>query len=296
MTPLDTGSLSLARVPAARTFVRIGLDRRLEPAHLPLLALDAWDIGAARGLRVAIQEGLGVADAVDRLAAGGLDAFIAGPLALLHPAAAGCVAAACLARSVGGVLITTDRLDALCLGDTVRIAALRDEPQADGLCRLLLQRWAALQGRAVAGQTIAVDTIAVEALPGADPFAALAEGYDGVWPARSSLEAVVAAARELPMRLVSLEECGLPGVTLLDVIVRTPTSAEPDRRIVLLLPALEEAIRRLRADPAAALRLWQERSAVSDDADQAVIAATLASFILPLEAVPERRRVLGAVL
>lgn len=290
MTPLDSGSTSLSRATVSSSPVRVGLGTPPQPAHLPFLAGAALGVFGGRGPAIAVDAVEGTAAAFARLADDTLDVALVPPLALVQPVAA-VEPIGCLLRSAGGILIRGDRLAALCEGDTVRIASIGDHPPADGYCRRILQGWAAQEGLAIAAQTIHLD-----AARGLDPLAALAAGYDGAWPALACDAAIAADTQQPPLRLVTAEECGLPAIGALELVARRCRTDDETARLEALVAALAEAVRRLQADVAAALALWQRHGGGDDPAAAAVLRAALPCLQAPLDRRPGRWRALATVI
>jgi hypothetical protein len=282
MTPLDSGSPTRARPAKPRHRLRIGHQRSIGPACLPLLAADGWDLLAPAGLSLSVDEMPDMGEGFARVADGRLDALVAGPLTLLAPEAAACRPLGALLTAPGGVLIRGERLAALCQGDTVTIATPIGLPAADALCRRLLQGWAARQGRAVAAQTIHIAPIAATS----EPLAPLAAGFDGLWPALACHEAAIAAAEGLAVRLVTAEAGGLPAFAAVDLVAHRHPAAEDSERLEALIAVLAEAVRRLAANPETAAGLWQQHAGGSAAAAAAVVRAALPCLNGPLDRQP----------
>lgn len=277
--------------PAA---LRIGLERFLNPQHLPLLAVRDWEWGQSGDFSVVLeapdQQGNGFA-ALER---GRCDLITACPLQLTEARASGCEALGCFLESHGGVLMREDRIGKFRGGEVVHIAASLSSPLTDGLCRRILQSWAGAQGWAVAETQILVEPAA------ADPVDQLVSGCDGVWLAFSDVDEISARQRGLSLRMLTADQAGFPEFAALELVARKRRSAEEIALHERFVAAMDAATTRLRKNPEEAVALWSAAAAGSgtkaiattEAAD--VVRATLACLKSPMNRQADRWNALFA--
>lgn len=267
MTAPAPSSPTLLRERETAAGLRIVLERVLHTGHLALAAVRAASSGNAA---LALQAPDADFDGFAALRARECDLVVAGPLALLEPAAVACEAIGCIFASPGGVLVREDRLGKLRGGEILHVATAAARPIADGLCRRVLQGWAGNQGFAVAETQVVVEEVA-----GRQPAHTLADGFDAVWLAYAPIDAVAGAGRGLSVRLVTAEDAGLPPFAALELVARKDRPAEEAARHEALLADLEQAASRLAADPEGAVALWRSAGGESGETAAAMVRATL---------------------
>lgn len=219
MTAPASSSPTLLRERETAAALRIALERVLHPGHLALAAGTA--AFAAGNAALTLQAPEAPFDGLTALRAHECDLVVAGPLALLEPAAGSCEAIGCIFASPGGVLIREDRLGKLRGGEVLHVATSAARPIADGLCRRVLQGWAGSQGFAVAETQVVVEEVA-----DSQPADVLENGFDAAWLAYAPVDAVAAAGRGLSVRLLTAEDAGLPPFAALELVARKDRPAE----------------------------------------------------------------------
>lgn len=255
--------------------LRIALEWFLNPDHLPLLA--AQDQLRAEGLEIELVVPDEHYDGFESLARGDVELVVNEPLHLVEQRDTQLLSYGCFFATDGGVLMHRSALDRLVSGDRMRIASPVSNPTTDQLCRDILSGWASQRGR-----TLKADQIVIEPA-GFAHVDNLASGYDGAWLAFANVEGVSARVRGLDTQLITTAEAGIPNFSALELIGAAHATDEVRGVIGKLVPALDEVIPKLCADPAAARRLWYAKSGepAAEEVD-AIVDATLSRFLAPV--------------
>lgn len=290
MTAPDALTRPLGPPPTMDSLVTIGLDRPLNPQHLALLAAEAWGVFAGQSLAITLAAPRLPADGLATLIEGGCDLAMVEPVRLLDVTDAEVDSLGCVLRGNGGVLMREDRLSAFRDGDLLRITSPMCGSFADDLCRRILQGWAARQGIAVAGETILVEAA------GTLPVENLLAGYDGVWVGVGTGEETLARQRGLAVRLITAEEGGIPPFCGLELVARGKRSREERIRHEAVAVAIGEASAQLRADPEAAVALWQRRGRNMDSETESFLRSIVQGLCAPIDRNPDRWQALRALV
>jgi ABC-type nitrate/sulfonate/bicarbonate transport system substrate-binding protein len=290
MTAPDCSSLVVPGDRAGdRTTVRVGLQWPPKPDYLPLIAVRDWGLAASRGIPVELGERRGYSDGLAALERGDCDLILINPLHLLEAQAHGCEALGCLSHTRGGVLAREDRLGKLRAGEIIHVASTISGPLTDRLCRRILQGWAGAQGFAVAETQIVVEPAEFNHVDN------LRAGFDAAWLAFANTDEVAARQRGIAVRLLTEEQAGLPGFSALELVARKARRPDETARHEMLITLLETAVRRLKSDPQAAVRLWRQASGHHGD-EVAQVLASLPCLLAPLNRTPGRWNVLAGLL
>ena len=290
MTAPDCSSLVVTGDRAGdRTTVRVGLQWPLKPDYLALIAARDWGLAASRGISLELSEPKAHSDGLAALERGECDLILINPLHLSDAPAYGCEALGCLSQTRGGVLAREDRLGKLRAGEIVRVASTISGPLSDSLCRRVLQSWAGTQGFAVAETQIVVEPAEFYHVD------SLRAGFDAAWLAFANTDEVAARQQGIAVRLLTEEQAGLPGFSAFELVARKASRPDETQRYEMLITLLETAVRRLKSDPQAAVRLWRQASGHDSD-EVAQVLATLPCLLIPPNRTPGRWNVLAGLL
>lgn len=255
--------------------LRIALEWFLNPDHLPLLA--AQDRLRAEGLELELVVPDDHYDGFDALAQGDVELVVNEPLHLVEQRETRLQSYGCFFATDGGVLMHREALDRLASGAQVRIASPVSNPTTDQLCKDILAGWASQQGRSLKADQIVIEPAGFAHVDN------IASGYDGAWLAFANVEGVSAHVRGLVTQLVTTAEAGIPNFSALELIGTAVATDEVRQAIAKLVVALDAVIPELRADSAAARRLWYAKSGETPGEEvDAVVDATLSRLIAPV--------------
>ena len=255
--------------------LRIALEWFLNPDHLPLLAARARL--RSEGLDVELVVPDDHYDGFDALANGQVELVVNEPLHLVERRPSRLISYGCFFATDGGVLMHRVALDRLAVGDSIRIASPVSNPTTDRLCRDILAGWMSQQGRTLEGDRVSIEPAGFAHVDN------LAAGYDGAWLAFANVEGVAARVRGLETQLVTTSQAGIPNFSALELIGSAGAHEAARAAIAKLVAALDLVIPELRADPAAARRLWYTASGeVPGEEADAIVDDSLGRFLAPV--------------
>ncbi len=290
MTAADVLTRPTNRPLESTPTIKIGFERAASPDCLALVAADAWSLFAERNLAISLVLLPLPRTGIAALTEGDCELALIEPLQLLDQPAADLETLGGVVRVTGGLMMREDRLRALTEGDTLRIAAPVAGAGVTGLCRRMLQGWAARQGLAIAGETIQVVAVT---LSGED---CLAAGYDGVWWPQSDAEGVATRIAGSSVRLIAAEDGGVRMLPGLELVARRARTAEESGRHEAVIAAIDAASSRLQQEPDRAVDLWLQYARTSGPDAEQVVRASLARMCSPLDRRPDRWRGLRALI
>ncbi len=254
----------------------IALEWFLNPDHLPLIA--ARDRLRTEGLEIELVVPDDHYDGFAALAAGQVELVVNEPLHLVEQREVKLASHGCFFATDGGVLMHRAALARLAAGARVRIASPVSNPTTDQLCRDILSGWLAQRGAAPDERRIVIEPAGFAHVDN------LAAGYDGAWLAFANVEGVSARIRGLDTDLIATAQAGLPDFSALELIGAAGATGEVRAAIGRLVAALDIVTPGLRADPAAARRLWYAASGqVPGEEADAILDATLPRFLAPVQ-------------
>lgn len=255
--------------------LRIALEWFLNPDHLPLIA--ARDRLRAEGLEVELVVPDDHYDGFAALAEGEVELVVNEPLHLVEQRDLRLVSHGCFFATDGGVLMHREALERLAAGARVRIASPVSNPTTDQLGRDILRGWLGQRGVMLDEQRIVIEPAGFAHVDN------LASGYDGAWLAFANVEGVSARFRGLDTELITTAQAGIPNFSALELIGAADATNEVGAAIGRLVAALDIVTPELRADPAAARRLWYSASGDRPGAEaDAIVAASLPRFLAPV--------------